>query len=80
MIVGIPKEIMHDEARVAAIPDTVKKMVAAGMTVLFEKGAGEGSHYHDKDYLAAGATILEDCEEIFAKSDVILTDKEPLFN
>ena len=69
MIVGIPKEIMHDEARVAAIPDTVKKMVAAGMTVLFEKGAGEGSHYHDKDYLAAGATILEDCEEIFAKSD-----------
>ena len=29
MIVGIPKEIMHDEARVAAIPDTVKKMVAA---------------------------------------------------
>lgn len=80
MIVGIPKEIMHDEARVAAIPDTVKKMVAAGMTVLFEKGAGEGSHYHDKDYLAAGATILEDCEEIFAKSDVILKVKEPLFN
>ena len=37
MIVGIPKEIMHDEARVAAIPDTVKKMVAAGMTVHFEK-------------------------------------------
>ena len=43
MIVGIPKEIMHDEARVAAIPDTVKKMVAAGMTVLFEKWQGEGS-------------------------------------
>ena len=79
MIVGIPKEIMHDEARVAAIPDTVKKMVAAGMTVLFEKGAGEGSHYHDKDYLAAGATILEDCEEIFAKSDVILKVKDVLF-
>ena len=29
------------------------------MTVLFEKGAGEGSHYHDKDYLAAGATFLK---------------------
>lgn len=37
MIVGIPKEIMHDEARVAAIPDTVKKMVAAGMTVLLKR-------------------------------------------
>lgn len=80
MIVGIPKEIMHDEARVAAIPETVKKMVADGDTVLFEKGAGEGSFYHDDLYVAAGATIIEDCEELYAKSDVILKVKEPLFN
>lgn len=80
MIVGIPKEIMHDEARVAAIPDTVKKMVADGDTVLVEKGAGEGSFYLDEQYVAAGATIVEDCEEIYAKSDVILKVKEPLFN
>ena len=38
MIIGIPKEIMHEEARVAATPETVKKMVADGLTVLFEKG------------------------------------------
>ena len=80
MIVGIPKEIMHDEARVAAIPDTVKKMVADGATVLFEKGAGEGSYYPDADYVAAGAKIVEDCEEIFKQADVILKVKEPLFN
>ena len=43
MIIGIPKEIMHEEARVSATPETVKKMVADGMTVLFEKGAGLGS-------------------------------------
>jgi len=80
MIIGVPKEIMHDEARVAAIPETVKKMVDAGNTVLFEKGAGLGSYYADADYAAAGATLVEDVEEIFAKSDVILKVKEPLFN
>jgi NAD(P) transhydrogenase subunit alpha len=80
MIVGIPKEIMHDEARVAAIPETVKKMVADGHTVLFEAGAGLGSFYADEDYAAAGATLVADPEEIFAKSDVILKVKEPLFN
>ena len=80
MIVGIPKEIMHDEARVAAIPETVKKMVADGHTVLFEAGAGLGSFYADADYAAAGATLVADPEEIFAKADVILKVKEPLFN
>ena len=59
MIVGIPKEIMHDEARVAAIPDTVKKMVAAGMTVLFEKGAGEGSHYMTRITLPQAQPFLK---------------------
>ena len=41
MIIGIPKEIMHEEARVAATPETVKKMVADGLTVLFEKVGSE---------------------------------------
>jgi NAD(P) transhydrogenase subunit alpha len=80
MIIGIPKEIMHDEARVSAIPETVKKMVAGGNTVLFEKGAGLGSFYADEAYESAGATLVADCEEIFQKADVILKVKEPLFN
>ena len=37
MIIGIVKEIMHGERRVSAIPETVKKMVDDGLTVLFEK-------------------------------------------
>ena len=80
MIIGIPKEIMHDEARVSATPETVKKMVADGNVVLVENGAGVGSFFPDADYAAAGATMVADCEEIFAKSDVILKVKEPLFN
>lgn len=80
MIIGVLKEIMHGERRVAAIPETVKKMVNDGLTVLFEKGAGVGSFYLDEDYEANGATLVEDPEEIYRRSDVILKVKEPQFN
>ncbi len=80
MIVGIPKEIMHGEKRVAAIPETVKKMVTDGAKVLFEKGAGLGSFYKDELYLEAGAELVENPQEIFDRSDVILKVKEPQFN
>ena len=80
MIIGIPKEIMHDENRVAAIPSTVEKMVKDGHTVYVEKGAGVGAFFPDADYVKAGATLLEDVSELYNKSDVILKVKEPLFN
>lgn len=80
LTVGIPKEIMHGERRVSAIPETVKKMVTEGAKVLVEKGAGDGSFFADKDYEAAGATMIADVQEIFAKADVILKVKEPQFH
>ncbi|MDD4212786.1 MAG: NAD(P) transhydrogenase subunit alpha [Bacilli bacterium] len=80
MIIGIPKEIMHGEKRVSAIPETVKKMVADGASVLVEKGAGEGSFYHDDQYQEAGATIIDCPDFIFEKADVIMKVKEPQFN
>ncbi|MDD4515795.1 NAD(P) transhydrogenase subunit alpha [Massilibacteroides sp.] len=80
MIIGIPGEIMPGEARVAAIPDTVKKYVADGAKVLIEKGAGVGSFYPDEDYVAAGAQVIKSAEELFEKADLILKVKEPLFN
>ncbi|MDF2700072.1 MAG: pntAA [Haloplasmataceae bacterium] len=80
MIIGIPKEIMHNENRVAVIPDTVKKFVADGATVLVERGAGVGSFYMDDQYQEAGATLVADVAEIYSKADLILKVKEPLFN
>lgn len=80
MTIGVPKEIMHGERRVSATPDTVKKMVAEGATVLVEKGAGDGAFFADGAYMEAGAKVIEDVQEIFAKADVILKVKEPLFN
>ncbi|MFA5533291.1 MAG: NAD(P) transhydrogenase subunit alpha [Mariniphaga sp.] len=80
MIIGIPKEIMQGERRVAAIPETVKKMVDSGIKVLFESGAGLGSHYMDEAYAEAGAELIPDVAEIYSESDVILKVKEPQFN
>ena len=80
MIIGVPKEIMHDEARVAASPEAVKQYVADGHTVLFERGAGEGAAYHDEDYQAAGAELIQGPEEIFRRAEIIIKVKEPLFN
>lgn len=80
MIIGIPKEIMPGEARVAATPETAKKFVQDGMTVLVETGAGEGALFYDDQYREAGAQIITDAKEIFEKSSLILKVKEPLFN
>lgn len=80
MIIGIPKEIMPGEARVAATPETVKRFISDGATVLVEQKAGEGSFYFDEEYVTAGAQIIASAEELFQKSDLILKVKEPLFN
>ncbi len=80
MIIGIPKEIMHGEGRVSAIPETVAKLKADGYQVLVEKSAGDGAFFSDEEYAAAGAEIMDDVAELYAKSDIILKVKEPQFN
>lgn len=80
MIIGIPKEIMHDEARVAATPETVGKFVKDGFQVLVECHAGDGALYHDEDYEREGATMVADPQEIYDRAEMILKVKEPLFN
>lgn len=80
MIIGIPKEIMANEKRVAAIPETVKKYVNDGFKLLVEKDAGVGSYHYDNDYINAGATIIDDVEKLYQEADLILKVKEPLFN
>ena len=80
MIIGVPKEIMPGERRVAATPETVKAMCGMGLTVLVEKDAGEGAYFHDPEYIAAGAEIVDCPRVIFERADMILKVKEPLFN
>lgn len=63
--IGIPKEIAFQENRIALTPDAVGVLISNGHQVVVEQGAGEGSHYSDRDYAEMGATIVYDRAEIF---------------
>jgi NAD(P) transhydrogenase subunit alpha len=80
MLVGIPKEVLPGERRVAAIPETVAKYLKMGFEVAVEPGAGAGIFVSDEEYKKAGARIVADVEELFAKADLILKVKQPYTN
>ncbi len=80
MIISIPKEIMADERRVAATPETVAKYIRLGFTVRVESGAGRGAFHADKAYAEAGAVIETDVRRLWADADLVLKVKEPIFN
>ncbi|HHT10215.1 MAG TPA: NAD(P) transhydrogenase subunit alpha [Atribacter sp.] len=80
LIIGIPREIMNGESRVAAIPETVKKLVNDGARVLIETNAGLKSYFSNELYENVGAEITINVEDIYETSDLILKVKEPLFN
>src|SRR4051812_14539664 len=78
MIIGVPREIKSDEYRVAMLPVGVDLLVQAGHQVLVEHGAGMGSGYEDEVYKAAGATMLGEHGDVFARAEMIVKVKEPL--
>ncbi len=80
MLIVIPREVLPEEKRVAATPETVKKYIGLGFTVAVETGAGEGVFISDDDYKNAGATIANDVEKMFAEADIVLKVKQPVFN
>jgi NAD(P) transhydrogenase subunit alpha len=73
MKIAVLKEIHEGEKRVAATPDSVKKLIAQGFTVTVEKGAGEHAAVRDADFTAAGATIAADALSAVESADVIAT-------
>ncbi len=80
MHIIIPKEMTPGENRVAATPDTISKMLAAGFTVSVESQAGEKSHLTDQAYIVSGAQIETDVKNLYAKADIILKVQPPIFN
>ncbi len=59
MKIGIPKESIADETRVAATPNTVRQLIKLGFDVAVESGAGEKASFTDEAYRAAGADITK---------------------
>ncbi|HPM82551.1 MAG TPA: NAD(P)(+) transhydrogenase (Re/Si-specific) subunit alpha, partial [Candidatus Anammoximicrobium sp.] len=80
MILGVPKEILDNELRVAALPETAAEYVKLGFEVLVQASAGEGALRADAEYQASGAKIVGDPQALLAAADVIVKVKQPWFN
>ncbi|MDR1068985.1 MAG: alanine dehydrogenase [Clostridiales Family XIII bacterium] len=78
MIVGLVKEIKNNEYRAGLTPNCVREYTAAGHTVRFERGAGEGAGFPDSEYEAAGGTAAGTADEVWATSDMVVKVKEPI--
>jgi NAD(P) transhydrogenase subunit alpha len=79
LVVGVPKEVHQNEARVAITPDTIQRVIKKnGANFLVESGAGQGASISDQDYVNAGAKIGT-AKEAFA-ADVVLKIRPPQDN
>ncbi|HXP77977.1 MAG TPA: Re/Si-specific NAD(P)(+) transhydrogenase subunit alpha [Stellaceae bacterium] len=78
MKISIPKERRPHERRVAATPDTVKRLVGQGFEVVVETGAGDGAAFPDDAFRAAGASIAPDAAEALGAGDIVFKVERPL--
>ena len=77
MLIGVPKEIKNHEYRIGMTPSGVRELVAAGHEVMIQRDGGSAIGLSNEQYEAAGATIIDTPEEIFAKAEMIVKVKEP---
>lgn len=77
MKVGIPKEVLPGETRVAVVPETVKRLADKGLSVSVETGAGAASGISDDEYRAAGALIAPYHASVLGESDLLLKVQRP---
>jgi NAD(P) transhydrogenase subunit alpha len=75
--VAIPKETAQDERRVALVPDTATKMVAAGLEVSVESGAGSSAFVPDEAYEAVGVKVVTGAADLLRDADVVLKVQAP---
>lgn len=78
MRLSVPKESRPGERRVALVPESVKKLIAAGHTVTVQRGAGEASHFPDGAYADAGATIEPDADRVLSEAGMVLRVGVPM--
>ena len=77
MKIGVPKETVVDERRVALTPEIAGRLAKSGLAVLVERGAGEAASFRDDAYTAAGAATAATAADLFAQSDVVLKVQPP---
>ena len=77
MRLAVVKERRPGETRVAATPETVRKLVALGLTVAVEAGAGAGASIPDAEYSGAGAEIARDAQAALTGAGVVFAVQPP---
>jgi NAD(P) transhydrogenase subunit alpha len=80
LIIGIPKEILPGENRVAIIPDLIPKYIKAGFSVHIELDAGTNAGFTNEEFTAAGAKIIDSASALFQSADIILKVQRPIVN
>src|SRR4051812_7518192 len=75
--IAVTKERRAGETRVAATPDSTKKLKALGFEVVIETGAGLGASFSDADYEAAGASIAKTAAAALKDADVLFKVRAP---
>ena len=78
MRISVPTEIKNNEFRVAITPSGVHDLVASGHEVLVQSGAGVGSGISDEAYRSAGASVIANADEVWARAEILLKVKEPI--
>ncbi len=78
MKIGVPKEIKNNESRVGMTPAGVLELTSNHHTVYIQSTAGEGSGFFDSDYEEVGAVIVDNIQDVYLKSDMIVKVKEPI--
>lgn len=77
LTIGVARETAQGERRVAATPETCKKLVAAGARLQVERGAGAGAHFPDQAYADAGAELVDSAQAAIAGADLVLCVQPP---
>ena len=78
MHISVPTETNHGEHRVAATPETAKKLVAQGHKISVQSGAGLGAQISDADYVGVGAEIVATAGDLYSNVDILLKVRGPL--
>jgi len=77
LTIGVPRETLAGEKRVATVPEVVEKLIKLGFKITVETGAGDAANCGDDAYRAAGATIAANAAELFATADIVFKVRAP---
>lgn len=75
--IGVPKEVVPNERRVALTPEAAGRLANSGVEVLVEAGAGAAAFHSDDDYAAAGVTIVPDSRTLYERAGLVIKVQAP---